>query len=275
MDESPELARRIAQLEDDVLLARWRQGGFAEAALPYAEAELARRGFDTHVQALAVEPEPEDSAELVTVYAAASVTDANVLRAMLESEGIPAWVPDAHTSQFDRLYAVALGWSRIQVPAARETQARELVAAFTQGALAASDDVVGEPDEAGEKLADARRQTRYRIMVVGVVLIAIYKLAVGAVLAQRLAAVPHMAFLMIALPVAFALGAALLALGRGAAVSVFMGYAVASLGLTLGLQQDLGVVWATVLWDAGLAAVIAWCVRGWQRLGCLAPVYVR
>ncbi|MFA9441335.1 hypothetical protein ACDA63_17035 [Uliginosibacterium sp. sgz301328] len=272
MDESSELIKRLALLEDDILLARWRQGGFAEAARPYAEAELARRGLDPHRDVLAVQSEPEGSAEVVTIYAAATVTDANVLCAMLESEGIPAWVPDANTAQFDRLYAVALGWSRVQVPAACEAQARELVAAFGQGALAVADEADDTSAGSGEALADARRRTRYRFMALAVVLVAVYKLVLGAVLAHQLAAVPHMAFLAVALPAAFAIGAALLVFGRAAAVGVFTGYALASLGLTLGMQQDIGTAWAAILWDAGPAAVIAWCARGWQRLGYLAPV---
>jgi hypothetical protein len=54
MEDSAETLRRnIGRLTNDVLLKRWQSGGFSDAALAIAEAEIAKRGLDTSAPAIA------------------------------------------------------------------------------------------------------------------------------------------------------------------------------------------------------------------------------
>lgn len=54
--------------------------------------------------------------------------EAQIARARLDAEGIPAFVADEQTINMQWLYSNAMGGVRLQVPSAFEVQARELLA---------------------------------------------------------------------------------------------------------------------------------------------------
>jgi len=66
--------------------------------------------------------------------------EAQVLKDLLVSEGIPATLGDFHQVQTNTLWATALGGVRLMVPAAFVPRARELMAHMRSGALAIEGD---------------------------------------------------------------------------------------------------------------------------------------
>ncbi len=63
-----------------------------------------------------------------------------ILRARLTSENIPCYIADANTNAMNALWSVALGGTRLMVPAAHASAAREIVALVRSGAFELGDD---------------------------------------------------------------------------------------------------------------------------------------
>ncbi len=78
--------------------------------------------------------------DYVTVYKTMSLSEAQLLRARFQAEGIAPYVADEHTVQTDQLLAPAMGGFRVRVPRERADEARRLLAAFQSGGLALEDD---------------------------------------------------------------------------------------------------------------------------------------
>jgi hypothetical protein len=72
---------------------------------------------------------------LVTVARYYDPTEAQIVRSLLESAGIPASVAEANHITANWPIAVALGGVRVQVPSSHHDQARDLVSAYTSGEL--------------------------------------------------------------------------------------------------------------------------------------------
>lgn len=72
---------------------------------------------------------------LVTIARYYDPTEAQFVRALLESTGVPATVADANHVTANWPIAVALGGVRVQVPHELEEQAREIIAAYASGDL--------------------------------------------------------------------------------------------------------------------------------------------
>lgn len=66
---------------------------------------------------------------LVTVASYSFPHEAQIARATLESQGIPAFVADEHTINMQWLYSNAMGGVRVQVPFKHLDQARQLLSA--------------------------------------------------------------------------------------------------------------------------------------------------
>ena len=64
---------------------------------------------------------------MVTIASFSLPIDAQIPRAKLESEGIPAFIADEHTINMQWLYSDAMGGVRLQVPESCATRARELL----------------------------------------------------------------------------------------------------------------------------------------------------
>jgi hypothetical protein len=73
--------------------------------------------------------------QLVTVASYVEPSEAHVVRALLESAGLPATVADEHHVTANYPISTALGGVRVQVPREHLEAARELVAAYASGEL--------------------------------------------------------------------------------------------------------------------------------------------
>jgi hypothetical protein len=67
---------------------------------------------------------------MITVATLNNLSDAFVLRSMLEASGIPAFIPDENTAQVDWALSTALGGMRVQVPEEFQEKAKLVVADF-------------------------------------------------------------------------------------------------------------------------------------------------
>jgi hypothetical protein len=70
--------------------------------------------------------------ELVTVARFLYLYEAELLAGRLESEGVPAYIPDVMTVTVDPLIINSIGGIRVQVPSPYLEQAREIVGAMQQ-----------------------------------------------------------------------------------------------------------------------------------------------
>ncbi|WP_043647604.1 putative signal transducing protein [Chitinilyticum litopenaei] len=84
---------------------------------------------------------PPDPATLVTLARFDSLPEAAILRGLLESSDIPVRLSDAYTVQGNPLLAGAIGGLRVEVPAGRLAEARQVLSAWQAGQLA-----LDEPD---------------------------------------------------------------------------------------------------------------------------------
>lgn len=136
------LAREYERISDETLLEMLASGKLIDLAREVAAAELARRGVDPRPAApAALEDEDGDPVSaFVTLYKTMSLSEAQLLRARLQAEGIAPYVADEHTVQTDQLLAPAMGGFRVRVPRERADEARGLLAAFQAGGLALEDE---------------------------------------------------------------------------------------------------------------------------------------
>jgi hypothetical protein len=146
-----DLAQRFAALDDDVLLEHLRNGGLTPEALEVLHEEIARRGLpvpDREDESPAATP--EDLGNLYILTRAFDPTEAHLLRGLLESEGIPAFVADGNIVQNNQFLTIAVGFVRVLVPESRFEEALALLKRFRAGEFALSEDVdVGEAEPEG------------------------------------------------------------------------------------------------------------------------------
>jgi hypothetical protein len=133
-----ELEASFQLLNDDELLRRASSGNLTELAQKVAQAEIDTRGLT-----LTIEPCQDDTAiaepdfvghgDLLILTRYLSPTEAYLLEACLEAEGIPSMVTDAHLIQANELLSVALGGARVLVPESHFEQAQAVFTAFKAG----------------------------------------------------------------------------------------------------------------------------------------------
>ena len=137
------LAREYRNISDEELIRMWTSGNLIELAQSVAANELRQRGLDPdRLPKRAPQPESEpkpSTSDFVTVYRTMSLSEAQLLRARLEVEGIPPYVADEHTVQTDQLLAPAMGGFKVRVPRERAEEARQLLSAIQAGSLALDD----------------------------------------------------------------------------------------------------------------------------------------
>jgi Putative prokaryotic signal transducing protein len=132
------LSEKFSLYSDAELLEEYRSGGLTELASEVAKAELAKRGIDEAKPAPTAAPppperEPEEVPEplidgdLVMVARLFDATEAEMLRGLLEAEGVPAMVADGHTSRAISFLQTAIGGVRILVPESYLEKAREVL----------------------------------------------------------------------------------------------------------------------------------------------------
>jgi putative signal transducing protein len=138
-----ELAKRFESLSDEEVLQLLRSGTLTSLAVEVAADILDARGVDP----LSVPGAPDSTREsidgegldLVTVAVEWDPLKANLLRALLESQGIFAYVWGEHLATMHIFLSNAGGGSRVQVRSDQLSQARELLSAFQRGELEAPD----------------------------------------------------------------------------------------------------------------------------------------
>jgi len=85
----------------------------------------------------------DSQGDFETIARSMTPSDLEVMRALLESERIPAFVLDGGINQVYSLLAVATGGARLQVASEHVAAARQILAAFESGQLTLDDEVIG------------------------------------------------------------------------------------------------------------------------------------
>lgn len=86
----------------------------------------------------------DSQGDFETIARSMTPSDLEVMRALLESERIPAFVLDGGINQVYSLLAVATGGARLQVACGDVAAARQVLAVFESGQLTLDDEVIGE-----------------------------------------------------------------------------------------------------------------------------------
>jgi len=145
-----ELTRRLQEMSDDELVSHLNGGALTPVALEVVTALLHSRGIQPAPQSAALDPAAgsasaqndeqaaTEEAQLVPVAQLLSPTEANALRACLESSGIVAYVWDEHVAAAQPAEVMLLpevGIARVMVRADQLAQAQEVIAALERGEL--------------------------------------------------------------------------------------------------------------------------------------------
>jgi len=159
-----DLTQHFESLPDEELLQRLRSGTLTPLAIQVAGDILRSRGIDplpfTDAGDSTVDPvvglDGKDL-DLVTVSVEWDPLKASLLRALLESHGIFAYVWGEHLATAHLFLSNAGGGSRLQVRRDQVSQASELISAFERGELEAPD--LPDEDAATEQTTPSRPYT--------------------------------------------------------------------------------------------------------------------
>ena len=142
-DPRLELSDAFREMSDEELAERWAAGQLTDLAMEVARAEFARRGIEPPAIDAAQPPADDDAAgeaiAFATVARSLMPAELQVLRARLESEGIPAFVADGEINRMNALWSIAVGGARLMVPREFETEARQIIALLKAGRFALRD----------------------------------------------------------------------------------------------------------------------------------------
>ncbi len=132
-----ELVKTFANISDDELLERWKGGTLTDIAKEIAEQELTNRKLTYSDLEFGLEAINDggikDPGGLVTVGRFVVLVDAQIVRARLEAEGIPAILPDEHLVNAHFGLTGALGLIRIQVRRQDASRATEILKLIEDG----------------------------------------------------------------------------------------------------------------------------------------------
>jgi|SRR6266850_6812398 hypothetical protein len=142
-----DLSETYRDMSDEELLERWIDGHLTELAMEVARAEFSRRGIQP--PEVAKEPnadetaDAQDSVTFVTVARSLIPWELDILRARLESDGIPSFVVDGDVNRMNSLWSIAVGGVRLLVPQHLATEAKQIISHVRSGrfALGEGDDV--------------------------------------------------------------------------------------------------------------------------------------
>jgi hypothetical protein len=137
-----DLTQHFESLSDEELLQRLKSETLTPLAIEVASSILRSRGIDPESLPGATGSSGEsgvgsdgESPDLVTVAVEWDPLKANLLRALLESHGLFAYVWGEHLATANIFLSNAGGGSRVQVRSDQVSQARELISAFERGEL--------------------------------------------------------------------------------------------------------------------------------------------
>jgi hypothetical protein len=146
MTSPDERMEQYRQLGEQALLRLYRSGDLTEAAREQVAAELRRRLIEPPEAPRDDTPVPlaQDAGPLTTIERMLDPLQAQLVQALLQSEGIPCFVADQQTVQTNPLWTMLVGGVRLQVPQRLAQQAREVIAAMEQGRYALDEDAAPE-----------------------------------------------------------------------------------------------------------------------------------
>lgn len=149
-DFREELVQQFREYSNDELLEKLKSGVLIELAQDVALHELKARGIEFSGQPVATMDGAEDTCfspgDFETVATFATPTDAHILRAHLESEGVPAFVPDAHLGVVNPFLLSGTGSIRVQVPMSLIPDATKIIRAIREGKYSLDESgQIGEP----------------------------------------------------------------------------------------------------------------------------------
>ena len=124
-------------------------GDLTDLAQEVVRQELLSRAIAIPASSSEQEPPPEDgfNGELTLLRNQLSGPTAEVLRAFLESEGIPASLENLHWNAMYSLISYSTGGVRLMVHTGNLGRARELLAAFDRGDFALDEDASPDDDQ--------------------------------------------------------------------------------------------------------------------------------
>jgi hypothetical protein len=146
MTSPDERMEQYRQLGEQALLRLYRSGELTEATREQVAAELRQRMVEPPEPAQAEPPMPagEDAGPLTTIERMLDPLQAQLVQALLQSEGIPCFVADRQTVQTNPLWTMLVGGVRLQVPQRLAQRAREVIADMEQGRYALDENAAPE-----------------------------------------------------------------------------------------------------------------------------------
>lgn len=146
MTASAERIEQYRQLGDQALLRLYRSGELTDAAREQVAAELRQRLIEPPEAPPEEGPVPagEDAGPLTTIERMLDPLQAQLVRALLQSEGIPCFLADQQTVQTNPLWTMLVGGVRLQVPQRLAQRAREVIEAMEQGRYALDENAAPE-----------------------------------------------------------------------------------------------------------------------------------
>jgi hypothetical protein len=146
MTAADERMEHYRSLGEQALLRLYRSGELTETAREQVAAELRRRLIEPPPppEAEPVLPPGGDAGPLTTIERLLDPLQAQLVQALLQSEGIPCFIADQQTVQTNPLWTMLVGGVRLQVPQSLAEQAREVIAAMEQGRYALDEDSAPE-----------------------------------------------------------------------------------------------------------------------------------
>jgi hypothetical protein len=145
MNPADQRMEQYRQLGEQELLRLYRSGGLTDLAREQVAAELRRRLVEPPELPATEQAAPagEDAGPLTTIERMLDPLQAQLVQALLQSEGIPCFIADQQTVQTNALWTMLVGGVRLQVPRRLVQQAREVIAALEQGRYAIDEDAEG------------------------------------------------------------------------------------------------------------------------------------
>lgn len=136
-----DIQQSLRALSDASLLHKYQHNQLSTSADPYAHLELMARGLEIPPKlppqdASEPPPDAQDLGPLALLMRAFTPTEAHILQARLQAEGIFACVADGQLLQTNPLWSVALGWVRILVAQQHLEAAQAVCKSLAQGDFA-------------------------------------------------------------------------------------------------------------------------------------------
>jgi hypothetical protein len=143
-----ELSESFSQMSDEELMERWCDGCLTDIAVEVARNEFSLRG----VQPPPYVPRDLDTraanegnpSELVEIARSQMFGNLEVLRARLDSEGIPSLIVNENSNRMGPQFSNTAGGARLLVLSQFADDAKQIVALLNAGAF-----VLGEGDDVG------------------------------------------------------------------------------------------------------------------------------